>query len=270
MEPEWNFDKLRHSNSILWNWSQYFEIHNNHFLAFAYKLKEKKQEYLNLITDEKLKQKFIADCDEMFYAAEIENDLFKQYRPAIFSIIRRFNATRHELQELLFDVGTLALRGAIWRYQRDSVKFITFAMNGIILAIRGMASFEHKRFNKRKKKECFFVGDNNKNFLMDNKILVDPKSLEPHDQLLRSESLDEEAITRVARLNLDETKLVHFHVYNTEHYRQKFRDYYRERYGKNISNSQISMLWSKTKKKIWKRLISSQYSDSLSNFSTPK
>jgi hypothetical protein len=270
MGTECDFDKLRQSNSILWNWSKYFKIHNKSFLAFAYKLKEKKQKYLNLISGKKLKEKFISDFDVMFYAAEIENDLFKQYRPTIFSIIRRFSVKNQETKEKLFDVGTLALRGAIWRYNREEVKFVTYAMNGITLAVRGMASLEVKRFKNMKESKYFFTRDDNQNYLMGIKIIADFKSLEPHEELLRNESLNEEIIAKFAELNSDEIKLVQFHVYNnTERYRQKFRDYYNKRHGKNITNFQISSMWRKTKKKIWKHLISSQYSDSLANCPIP-
>jgi 5S rRNA maturation endonuclease (ribonuclease M5) len=266
---EFNFAQLRESNALLWKWGQHLKIQNGVFLRFVYKIKENKEEILSQLKTKKLKKEFLKDFEKMFYAEEVENALILQYRPMIYSVIRRFAIKNAEIGQTAFDVGICALRGSIWRYRMDTVKFITFAMNGVICAVRGTVHHESlvmKQEQERFKRILFneethetFIGDDN---------LACKRFKEPSENITNRSAITEENLQTVAKLTDDEKVIIDMHL-DGQGYREKFKTYYKKKYGIIPNKSKMNTIWKNSQIKIWAAVISQHGVDAVANLKSP-
>lgn len=263
---DFDFDALRAANNLLWEWGQHFKISNGVFLRFVYKLEQDKEKFLEKIKNQKLKKKFIKDCETMFHAKLVENDLLKQYRPMIFSVLRRFKITNAEIHQTAFDNGLTALRGAIWRYRMNSVKFITYAMNGVICSVRGTVFHEGRELKKMRDK-CVSLSKKNSQTdeLFDIKEIACKRFPNPMDLL---ENFEEESLYKLARLTEDEKFICRLRIAG-EKYQNKFKEHYKKKYSRTPSRTKINDMWKRIQIKIWIGILQSRGLDVLEGLKNP-
>jgi hypothetical protein len=254
--PEYlcDFDRLRKSNGLLYKWSIYFEIKNCSFLNFVYKFQKNKNVFFKKIKCPVKRVEFLDDWDFMFFARKIENDLIRQYMPVVFKVLRRFKIKNQEIYENAFDVAISALRGSVWRYRLETVKFLSYAMTGIICAVRGYV-FHEKEIFKRKQPKMISIcrSEVNDSIYAENVTLCCPKSLEPWQQIEDEIQLNEKNIAKLSGLTTDETYLLKLKLKNPK-YREKFIEYYTKKYGKPCSKTTLYRVWNITKRKIFKKV----------------
>ena len=272
---EFDFARLRESNALLWKWGQNLKIQNNSFLRFVYKIKKNKEEILSQLKTKKLKQEFLKDFEKMFYAEQIENDLILQYRPMVFSVLRRFVIKNADIKQTAFDIGLCSLRGAIWRYRMDSVKFITFAMNGVFCAIRGNIHYETLclKQEQEKFKRIMFDDENHEAFVFNenlayNENIACKRFKDPSENITNPLIITEENLQSIAELTEDEIVIVDLH-FGGNGYREKFATYYKSKYGVNPNKNKINTIWKNTQIKIWAAVMRHKGIDALANFKPP-
>jgi hypothetical protein len=266
---EFNFARLRESNALLWKWGQHLKIQNNVFLRFVYKIKENKEEILSQLKTKKLKQEFLKDFENMFYAEEVENALILQYRPMIYSVIRRFAIKNAEIGQTAFDVGICALRGSIWRYRMDTVKFITFSMNGVICAVRGVVHHEALVLKQEQErfKRILFNEETHETFIGDDKLAC-KRFKDPSENIINPLVITEENMQTVAKLTEDERVIIELHL-GGNGYRDKFKTYYKNKYGVIPNKSKMNTIWKTSQIKIWAAVIKHKGVDAVANLKPP-
>ena len=259
-----DFEKLCESNSILWKWAEYFKIENNNFLNFSYKLPKNYQMFLDKIEDPNDRKIFKKDFKKMFFAREIENDLFKQYHPVILSSLRKFPIKDREIFEFAYDVGVSSLRGAIWRYRIITTKFLSYAMTGIIQAIRGAIFYKNnKKINSKIKVVNIMMDEENgRLFAEDNKMSC-KKTHEPWQLIEDGVKLNEKSLVKLAKLTADEAMLLKLRLKDDNNYRSSYVKYYAEKHGVTCTKSTIYRHWNKVKFKIYLKLYEIRGRDAL-------
>lgn len=264
---EFDYKKLAESNELLWQWSLYFKIHNNYFLEFAYKLADNKKLYLNKIINNEVKKKFLNDFETMFYAKTVENELIKQYIPMVHLCVRRFKIISADAKQDAFDIGLQALRGAIWRYRITKHKFLSYAMTGTILAIRGLVSLRLRQKKSNKLVQVFHDRET-KSPSRCSKLLVDYKAAEPCDYVSGYQDLETTFSRLTENLSKDEKKLLEYKITNPN-FREEFIKYYKSTHGKKMTKDSFITVWNKTKKKLWAALSSIKRPEELDSYKNP-
>lgn len=268
--PEFDFNRLRKANAALNKWGEHFEIHNYKYLNFVYTLEKNKEIYIEKLKTQKLRKQFEKDCKTMFFAKEIENDLILQYKPMVYHVLRRFKIDSDEVYDCALSVGLQSLRGAIWRYSRDSIKFITYAMNGVICGVRGIISDMHES-KKIKIKNIEKLCQNEEAyalFAFGDHVLIDKKAEDPVEIVAHGKQFDEKFLGEVAGLDEDEKNILSFFL-SGEGYREKYRDYHNEKYGKIPPRSRIVQIWKNSQLKIWKAVLSIRGEEALRTVRSP-
>lgn len=268
--PEFDFDRLRAANATLFKWGEHFKIHNYKYLNFVYTLEKNKDSVLSSLKTKKLRKQFEKDCKTMFFAKEIENDLIMQYRPMVHHVLRRFNISSDDVYDSALSVGLQSLRGAIWRYSRDSVKFITYAMNGVICGVRGIVSDMHESKTIKLKRIKPLLRDENTSamFTMGKHVLQDKKAGDPADIVAHGKFLDENILVNLAGLDEDEKNILNFFL-SGDGYREKYREYHNEKYGKIPARSRIVQIWKNSQLKIWKAVLNIRGEEALRTVRSP-
>jgi len=77
-----------------------------------------------------LGKKFEREYKSLFYAFSVENDLIKQFIPAIYKVITA-HGVRKDYHDDFFSELMISLRDSVWMYTRPEIKFATYAINGI-------------------------------------------------------------------------------------------------------------------------------------------
>lgn len=268
--PDFDFVRLRKANALLWQWGEHFSIQNNRYLNFVYKLEQNKEIFREKLDTEKLRKKFDKDCKIMFFAKEIENDLILQFKPMVYHVIRKFNIASDEVHEWALSVGLQSLRGAVWRYSRDSVKFITYAMNGVICGVRGIISDmqESKKIQIKRVEDFIHNEEAYALFAFGEHVLPDKKAEDPAEVVAVGKSLDQESLGELAGLNEDEKNILNFFL-SGDGYREKYRDYHSEKYGETPPRSRIVQIWKNSQLKIWKAVLHIRGESALTSVRSP-
>jgi DNA-directed RNA polymerase specialized sigma24 family protein len=108
----------------------------------------------------KYRSQFTKDCKVMFYAAEVENALIKQYHAMIFNIMKKFRIDQNDFDEYVTD-GFMAIRAATWQYRTYKVKasFTTYAHRAIFMRIKGKLCKEKEKRDRRHNLRISFESD---------------------------------------------------------------------------------------------------------------
>lgn len=120
---------------------------------------------------------FLKDYKDMFYAAEIENELIKQYIPAIYSILRNKKINPILFDELINQM-ICGFREVVWRFNREDLQFSTYAItslkNNFCYEISNLTNKKKNKFQRSvlvtdKLKDCFssFSGRSTEQDFMD-------------------------------------------------------------------------------------------------------
>lgn len=138
-----NYEKLAESNKVTLKWrnalverikgrSKEPEVKAikkllpaTNFLGIVSFLKDNKKKAAAILGSE-----FTKDYKKMFYAAEIENELIKQYVPAVYSVLRNKKFNPMYADDLLNDL-LYSLREIVWRYNRKDLQFSTYAITSL-------------------------------------------------------------------------------------------------------------------------------------------
>ncbi len=145
---EIDYAKLAKANNLVFKWRNKLKSHINKknikFFSQTYGLRpvsgtliyvkfftKNYKEAVNILGSE-----FEKEYKDLFYAFEIENDLIKQYQPAIYryGMQRLFSnkgkRNEYEVDELESYL-LLCLRDCVWNYREENIKFSTFAISSI-------------------------------------------------------------------------------------------------------------------------------------------
>lgn len=145
-----DFDRLKRANDLCWKWGQRFNISLHDYTTFIVRLSKKIPEYKQKL-EVRYRCQFVKDCKVMFYAAEIEEVMVKQYGAMVIAIMKRLKVPQNEYDELATD-GLMAVRTALWNYRNipgAKASFTTYCYNSIMMRIRGTRSKDYKKKQRR-------------------------------------------------------------------------------------------------------------------------
>jgi hypothetical protein len=154
-----DFEKLKKCNDICHKWSTRFGIGKREYMRFMYNI-FKNPESVKKQLEVKYRSQFTKDCKVMFYAAEVENVLIKQYHAMIFNIMKKFRIDQNDFDEYVTD-GFMAIRAATWQYRTYKVKasFTTYAHRAIFMRIKGKLCKEKEKRDRRHNLRISFESD---------------------------------------------------------------------------------------------------------------
>lgn len=148
-----DFNRLRRSNDLAWKWFARTKLHKNKYINWVFNLKKNPQEFKNTLSPS-MKSAFAKDLKELFYAAEIENDLISQYVPMVTHILKK--VTYKEIyKDELSSMGLIAIRNAVWQYRNIGYKcsFTTYCHSSVFMRITGEIS-KLRTIYRRRAKRC--------------------------------------------------------------------------------------------------------------------
>jgi len=148
-----DFKRLKRSNDLCWKWAQRFGVNSHGYTSFAVCLRDRFQEHKDKL-EVRYRCQFVKDFKIMFYAAESEEFMIKQYSAMILSILKKYKIPHNEHEDCLTE-GMIAIRNATWNFRNIGVKasFTTYCYNSIMFRIRGMRL---KTYKKRQRREARF------------------------------------------------------------------------------------------------------------------
>jgi hypothetical protein len=154
-----DFEKLKKCNDICHKWSTRFGIGKREYMRFMYNIFKNPESVKNQL-EVKYRSQFTKDCKVMFYAAEVENALIKQYHAMIFNIMKKFRIDQNDFDEYVTD-GFMAIRAATWQYRTYKVKasFTTYAHRAIFMRIKGKLCKEKEKRDRRHNLRISFESD---------------------------------------------------------------------------------------------------------------
>lgn len=166
-----DFEKLKKCNDICHKWSERFGIGKRDYMRFMYGIFKNPESVKNQL-ESKYRSQFTKDCKVMFYAAEIEDTLIRQYHAMIFNIMKKFRINQNDFDEYITD-GFMAIRAATWQYRTYKVKasFTTYAHRAIFMRIKGKLCKEKEKRDRRHSLKINFESDYEEEcFSIDNHI----------------------------------------------------------------------------------------------------
>ena len=154
-----DFEKLKKCNDICYNWCKRFKIRKLYYIRFVHGIYKNPEEYACKLA-KKQKIQFLEDCKTMFYAAEVEEILIKQYSTMVYSIMKRMRLDYDECEDYVTD-GFMAIRYATWQYRTYKVKasFTTFVHKSIFMRLVARVHKDKVKKIKRKKLQIRCVSD---------------------------------------------------------------------------------------------------------------
>ena len=147
-----DFDKLKKCNAICMKWSKRFNIKRKEHVYFMINLMKDIESYTSKLPV-KFRSQFVKDCKIMFYAAEIEHVLLKQFHPMVLSVMRKMHLKIDEFDHYETD-GLMAIRMAAWGYlyHKTNASFVTYIYNSIFGKIRACRYKQYQKRIRRTKK----------------------------------------------------------------------------------------------------------------------
>lgn len=222
-----DFDRLRKSNQLGYDWSKVFNVHKTRYMNFIQQIKEDPYRYINKLNKD-LQAKLKSDLENMFYASEIENLLINQFYNAIFSVFKKLKM-RPETYDDFITYGLLALRSSVWMYRLQDTQFKTFAYNGIYNRVLGMLSLAARQKKKKFKRKLDIMNfsdlsaNNISSFEYEKScsVKVDYENLDV-------KQLNMEDVIKLSKLSKEDVKLLELYMSrkNGVHgWSKKYRDY---------------------------------------------
>jgi len=162
-----DYKRLAQENKALFVWKQKIhsimlkeEMHDvrakynlGYTRNFFYYVKFFKNNYH--VAKKYLGAKFAKQYDSLFYAEQVEDALIRQYIPAVYAEMGK-RVKNPAIWEELFQYLLLGLRESVWRYSREDIKFITFAINGIRNNIKFFMADKNKVGRRLKNQQVTF------------------------------------------------------------------------------------------------------------------
>jgi hypothetical protein len=154
-----DFEKLKKCNDLCYSWCKRFKINKLYYIRFVHGIYKNPEEYACKLTG-KQKIKFLEDCKTMFYAAEVEEILIKQYSTMVYSIMKKLHLDYDKCEDYVTD-GFMAIRYATWQYKTYKIKasFTTFVHKSMFMRLAGRIHKEKVKKIKRKKLQIRCISD---------------------------------------------------------------------------------------------------------------
>jgi hypothetical protein len=145
-----NFEKLKKCNDLCHKWANRLNIPDRKYLKFIYRSYKNPLIHLKNL-EIRYRCQFVKDCKIMFYAAEVEEILIKQYHGMVMKIISSMRVASENFEDFITE-GYNGIRSAAWQYRTHKIKasFTTFVFKAIFYRIKGKL---HKDRLRRKKNE---------------------------------------------------------------------------------------------------------------------
>ena len=132
-----DFEKLKDCNGVCYKWGQRFKVIKRDYMRLLIYIHKNPEAY-KVKLEKKYRSQFSKDVKTMFYAAQIEEILVKQYHGMIYKIFKVLRIPIDLYESMEID-GMMAIRTAIWNYRhhKANASFSTFCYNNIFMRIQG-------------------------------------------------------------------------------------------------------------------------------------
>jgi hypothetical protein len=133
-----DFDRLKKANGICLKWATRLKIMKNDYIRFCVRMMKDFEGHKKRF-EPRFWSQLSKDRKVMFYAAEIEDIIVRQYHAMIFRIFKILHIPV-EVQPELETEGMMAVRSAVWHFREHKGKatFTTFCYNNIMMRVKGV------------------------------------------------------------------------------------------------------------------------------------
>ena len=163
-----DFEKLKKCNDICHKWAARFNVDKRDYMIFMYGIFKKPESVKNRL-EVKYRSQFSKDCKVMFYAAEVEEILIKQYHAMIFNIMKKLRIDQNDFDQYITQ-GFMAIRAATWQYRTYKIEasFTTYAHRSIFMRIKGQLCKEKEKRDRQSNFKISSESDYDECFTIDN------------------------------------------------------------------------------------------------------
>lgn len=225
-----DFERLKKANGLCYKWAQRKKVSKNTYIKFCVKLMTQFEERRKVFPQGYWSQ-LAKDRKVMFYAAEVEDILVRQYHAMIFRIFHILKIPA-ELQPDLETEGMLAIRSAVWHFRnhKGNASFTTFCYNAIFMRVRGFYGKMRKKMAKRCQTFHVFAQSD-----IDREVNFE-KLVGTEDEGYREGGTIEQELAKVLALaNLTENEQVLINAYINRHGNPAWSRDYRHKVGSPVN-----------------------------------
>ena len=161
--------RLRRSNDLQWKWFLRTNQYKNNYIGWIMNLRKNPEIFKNTLAPS-FKSAFTKDLKDMFYAAEVENDIITSYTAMVKYVLNKLKFNENSYDDL-FSLGLISIRNCIWQYRNIGIKcsFTTYCHNSIWMRLKGDLFKDDAKFKRRKKYTIIMkTADMNENFNLEN------------------------------------------------------------------------------------------------------
>lgn len=151
-----DLNKLRKSNDLAFKWFCRTGLPKKDYLRWVINCWKNPEAYKKTLAPS-MRSAFAKDIKNMFYAAEIENDVIKQYENMVAYVLKKVRYEQNMLEDLKA-YGLHAIRNCCWQYRSVKARFVaqcgftTFCHNSVFMRIRSELSKIRTKSRRRHKK----------------------------------------------------------------------------------------------------------------------
>lgn len=159
-----DLNKLRKSNDLAFKWFTRTGLPKKDYLRWVISCWKNPVEFKKTLTPA-MRSAFAKDLNNMFYAAEIENDVIKQYQNMIPYVLKKCRHHPNSYEDLVAH-GLHAIRNCCWQFRTVRARFVaqcgftTFCHNSVFMRIRSEVS-KIKTLNNRRRKKFTIANESN-------------------------------------------------------------------------------------------------------------
>jgi hypothetical protein len=143
--------RLRRSNDLAWKWFSRTGLYKNQYIPWVINLQKEPNAFKSSLSPS-FKSAFTKDFKEMFYAAEVENDIIKQYDRMVHYCMKKIRHIPCQ-EDDMYSTGLITIRNCIWQYRNLRIKcsFTTYCHNSVWMRMSGDLCKQRMLFKKRSK-----------------------------------------------------------------------------------------------------------------------
>ena len=225
-----DFERLKKANGICLKWADRLKVSKNSYIKFCVKLMTNFKERRTLFPPSYWAQ-LAKDRKVMFYAAEVEDVLVRQYHAMIFRIFKVLRIPP-EVQPDLETEGMMAIRSAVWHFRnhKGNATFTTFCYNAIFMRVRGF--YGKMKKNMARRCQTFHVFSESD---IDNEVRFE-QLIGHEDEVYRETGTLEQELAKVLALaNLNENEQELITAYINRHGNPAWSRNYRHKVGSPVN-----------------------------------
>jgi hypothetical protein len=237
-------EKLRKSNDLAFKWFKRTGLPKKDYLSWALNCWKNPEEFKKTLAPH-YKSAFTKELKVLFYAAEVENDVIKQYEHMITFVLKKIRFVENQREDLTA-IGLIAIRNACWQFRSVKTKFggkcgfTTFCHNSIYMRLTNEISKQRTYKKRRDARAIISLESDMGKFNIDN---VRTNSL---DKMVQDDETKELLCRLIVSANLDESEMYLFSCLKTrleidQHSEEKvWYKPYVQKYSHTFPNGRIS------------------------------